>query len=149
MGTRLITSHAFSVCMAQNSHGRGLTSAAACLSIALCTMDEKSIKAPIQEETSRYGTIQTPPCRTDANEDQQYEAYPERFYILAVFAIFCMVQGVAWLTFGTIPTESRQYFGLTDDDVTLLAGSYIAGGWICQSVDSLVRNGVAPPFLVS
>ena len=72
-----------------------------------------------------------------------------RFYILAVFSIFSVAQSIAWLTFGTIPNESHQYFGLTDDDITLLAGMYnvlLKGAW-----PRMMQNYVwplAPPFLL-
>ena len=86
---------------------------------------ERSIKAPIiSEEPPRYGAIQSPPSPTGSNPEEEYKAYPARFYILAVFSVFSVVQSLAWLTFGTIPNESHQYFGLTDDDITLLAGMY-------------------------
>ena len=85
-------------------------------------MDEdRSIKAPISDEPPRYGSIQPPPTPTDAKEDR-YKVYPGRFYVLAVFAILTLVQSFGWLTFGTIPRESYQYFGLTDNDITILAG---------------------------
>ena len=87
--------------------------------------EERSIKAPMSQEPPRYGAIQSPPSPTDSNVEDEYKVYPSRFYILTVFAIFSMIQSLAWLTFGTIPNESHQYFGLTDDDITLLAGRSI------------------------
>lgn len=84
--------------------------------------EERSIKAV---EPPRYGAIQSPSSPTGSNEEEEYKVYPGRFYILAVFAIFSVIQSLAWLTFGTIPNESQQYFGLTDDDITLLAGRMI------------------------
>ena len=86
---------------------------------------ERSIKAPICQEPPRYGAIQSPPSPTGSNTiEAEYKAYPARFYILAVFSIFSVIQSLAWLTFGTIPNESQQYFGLSDDDITLLAGKH-------------------------
>jgi hypothetical protein len=85
---------------------------------------DKERSPVISEEPPRYGTVQSPPSPTGSNVEVEYKAYPARFYILAVFSIFSMVQSLAWLTFGTIPNESHQYFGLTDDDITLLAGMY-------------------------
>ena len=54
--------------------------------------------------------------------DQQYKAHPGRFYVLVVFSLFALVQSLGWLTFGTIPDESYTELGLTDDDITLIAG---------------------------
>ena len=54
----------------------------------------------------------------------QFKVYPGRLYILTVFTLFALVQGFAWITFGTIPDESYASFGLTEDDITLLAGNY-------------------------
>ena len=41
---------------------------------------------------------------------------------MTVLALLALHQNVVWMTFGTIPNESYQRFGLTDDDVTLIAG---------------------------
>ena len=55
-----------------------------------------------------------------------FKVYPGRFYVLAVLALLAIQQNVAWMTFGTIPDESYKHFGLSDDDITLLAGrSYL------------------------
>ena len=68
------------------------------------------------EEPPTYGSIQQP-----ALEDR-YKVYPGRFYVLTVFSLFALVQSLGWLTFGTIPSESYREFGLTYDDITLIAG---------------------------
>ena len=57
---------------------------------------------------------------------QQCQQHPGRFYVLVVFSLFALVQSLGWLTFGTIPNESYIELGLADDDVTLIAGIYIA-----------------------
>ena len=69
------------------------------------------------EEPPIYASVQWP---SPAN---QYKVYPGRFYILTVFTLFALVQSLAWITFGTIPNESNAYFGLTEDDITLIAGT--------------------------
>ena len=87
---------------------------------------------PFNKEPSKlYGTVQQPPtAAVQASDESQdgvddYKVYPQRFYVLALFSLFSMVQSMAWLTFGTIPNESLKYFGLTDDDVTLIAGTVL------------------------
>ena len=77
------------------------------------------------EERPRYGSIQ------HSAPGDQYKAHPGRFYVLTVFSLFALVQSLGWLTFGTIPDESYKELGLTDIDITLIAG--IANG---------VANGV-------
>lgn len=52
-----------------------------------------------------------------------YKVYPGRFYVLIAFALLAGQQALSWMTFGTIPNEAFKYFGLTDDDVTLLSGT--------------------------
>ena len=67
------------------------------------------------------GSIQQCQQHSEAG-DQQYRAHPGRFYVLVVFSLFALVQSLGWLTFGTIPNESYTELGLTDDDITLIAG---------------------------
>ena len=70
-----------------------------------------------------YGVQSPPPPYHDSDERQTRRVYPGRFYVLMVLAFLALQQNVAWMTFGTIPNESYQHFGLTDDDVTLIAGN--------------------------
>ena len=81
------------------------------------------IKGPIPEDPTIYASVRWPSPATN-----QYKVYPGRFYILTVFTLFALVQGLAWITFGTIPNESYTSFGLTENNITLLAGNcmYIA-----------------------
>ena len=52
----------------------------------------------------------------------QYNTYPGRYYVLIVTALLCMQQNIAWLTFGPIPEEAKDKYGLTDIEITLLPG---------------------------
>lgn len=60
-----------------------------------------------------------------AAEEAPYKVYPGRFYVLIAFALLAGQQALSWMTFGTIPNESYQHFGLTDDEVTLLSGKIL------------------------
>lgn len=72
-----------------------------------------------------YGVQSPPPPYSEPAEDpQKCRVYPGRFYVLMVLAFLALHQNVAWMTFGTIPNESYQHFGLTDDEVTIIAGKY-------------------------
>ena len=55
-------------------------------------------------------------------QTRKYEVYPGRFYVLIAFALLALQQNLAWMTFGTIPDESYKHFGLSDNEITLLAG---------------------------
>lgn len=50
----------------------------------------------------------------------QYRSYPGRFYVLMVTALLAMHQNTAWLTFGPVPVEAKEAYGLTDVELTLL-----------------------------
>ena len=39
-----------------------------------------------------------------------------------VLAFLALQQNLAWMTFGTIPNESYEHFGLSDDEITILSG---------------------------
>ncbi len=72
-----------------------------------------------------YGVQSPPPPYSEQDkiiERQKCRVYPGRFYVLMVLVFLALQQNVAWMTFGTIPNESYQHFGLTDDDVTIIAG---------------------------
>ena len=106
-------------------------------------MDDREISLRRSEEPPKYGSVQSPILVSGTREDGDYKVYLGRFYVLIVFALLTIVQSLAWLTFGTIPNESYEYFGLTDDDVTLLAGR--------SSVSSVTnitvyRRPTAPPI---
>lgn len=72
-----------------------------------------------------YGVQSPPPYSEQKKELQKWRVYPGRFYVLMVLAFLALQQNVAWMTFGTIPNESYQHFGLTDDDITIIAGKII------------------------
>ena len=61
-------------------------------------------------------SLQTP--RTGPRS--QYRSYPGRFYVLMVTALLAMHQNTAWLTFGPVPQEAKDKYGLTDAELTLL-----------------------------
>ena len=77
---------------------------------------------PILRRASYGVQSPLPPYSEQAKESQKCRVYPGRFYVLMVLAFLALHQTVAWMTFGTIPNESYQHFGLTDDDITLIAG---------------------------
>ena len=54
----------------------------------------------------------------------EYRTYLGRYYVLIVAALLCMQQNLAWLTFGPIPQEAKDKYGLTDIEITLLSGSF-------------------------
>ena len=81
--------------------------------------EESPLKAGVSaKEPPRYGSLQSPSPATE------HRVYPGRFYVLAVFTLVVLLQSFAWMTFGTIPNETYAHFGLTDDDITLIAGIY-------------------------
>ena len=89
--------------------------------------DEKIpvIKQDSPSEPPRYGSLQSPSL-TAGGSTSSYKVYPGRFYVLTVFTLLVLLQSFAWMTFGTIPVESDLYFGLNDDDVTLIAGKHMS-----------------------
>ena len=86
-------------------------------------MDDENKKITTNEPP-RYGSLQTP---SPPSSGDSYKVYPGRFYVLIVFTLVVLLQSFAWMTFGTIPDESLKHFGLTDDDIALIAGksSYV------------------------
>ena len=47
----------------------------------------------------------------------QYRTYPGRYYVLIVAALLCMHQCLVWITFGPIPDEAKDRYGLTDIEI--------------------------------
>ena len=92
------------------------------------TMDDENTKMT-SKEPPRYGSLQTPSPPSGADS---HKVYPGRFYVLAVFTLVVLLQSLAWMTFGTIPTESFKHFGLTDDDIALIAGIALLYRSICD-----------------
>ena len=82
-----------------------------------------------EDKQPRYDSIQ------HSAPEEQYKVHPGRFYVLTVFSLFALVQSLGWLTFGTIPDESYKEFGLTDDDITLIAGI----GVFLESIEWLAK----------
>ena len=75
-----------------------------------------------ERRITRYGSVQQCRSRQSAHPGGQYRAHPGRFYVLTAFSLFALVQSLGWLTFGAIPDESYRELGMTDNDVTLIAG---------------------------
>ena len=79
-------------------------------------------------EPGTYPNLQVPDAPSEsckvsqAGAEAQYRTYPGRFYVLIVTALLCMQQNIAWLTFGPIPQEAKDKYGLTDIEITLLPG---------------------------
>ena len=82
-------------------------------------MDDENTQLA-SKEPPKYGSVQSP---SPVSETSTYKLYPGRFYVLTVFTLLVLLQSFAWMTFGTIPNESYKYFGLSDDEVTLIAGT--------------------------
>lgn len=57
-----------------------------------------------------------------AQSADSFTTYVARYYVLTVFSLLAAHQNTTWMTFGTIPNESKAAFGLSDDSITLLAG---------------------------
>ena len=95
--------------------------------VLYCSMEKDKVIAESDPILGRpgYGVQSPPPPYSEPAEDpQKCRVYPGRFYVLMVLAFLALHQNVAWMTFGTIPNESYQHFGLTDDEVTIIAGKY-------------------------
>lgn len=71
-------------------------------------------------EASEYRGLQI--RDNEGKEVIPYKTYPGRYYVLIVTALFCVQQNIAWLTFGPIPDEARDKYGLSDVEITLLPG---------------------------
>ena len=66
--------------------------------------------------------VYQPITDNDPKNNGQPRTYFGRFYVLIVFSLLAAHQATTWITFGTIPQESFDYFGLTDEEITLIAG---------------------------
>lgn len=62
---------------------------------------------------------------TSVTAGNSFSTYVARYYVLIVFCLLAAQQNTTWMTFGTIPNESYDAFGLSDDAVTVLAGMII------------------------
>ena len=54
---------------------------------------------------------------------RQFRTYLGRYYVIIVAALLCMHQSLVWITFGPIPDEAKDRYGLTDIEITLLPGN--------------------------
>ena len=84
-------------------------------------IENQGVATPLLGEPGNSVQSSPPPPYSVADK-QACRVYPGRFYVLMVLTFLALHQNVAWMTFGTIPNESFQHFGLTDDDVAVIAG---------------------------
>ena len=94
--------------------------------VLVLRMEEKEAISNPALVDPRHSVQSPPPPYSETDNQQQCKVYPGRFYVLMVLAFLALHQNVAWMTFGTIPNESYKHFGLTDDEVTIIAGREIA-----------------------
>ena len=79
-------------------------------------------------DSSKDGLIQnehgttTSTSSSDLKHEPECRLYFGRYYVLMVLAFLALQQNLAWMTFGTIPNESYEHFGLSDDEITILSG---------------------------
>ena len=66
-----------------------------------------------------------PGADQSADEKTQYKTYLGRYFVLTVAALLCTHQCVAWITFGPIPQEASDKYGLSDLEITLLPGKSV------------------------
>jgi hypothetical protein len=52
--------------------------------------------------------------------ESQHRAYTSRYYILTVVSLLAAMQNLGWVTFSPIAGEAKEWYGLTDDEITLL-----------------------------
>ena len=55
-------------------------------------------------------------------EQQEHKTYKGRYYVLTVVSLMAALQSVGWFTFSPIAAEAKQWYGLTDIELTLLPG---------------------------
>ena len=90
-------------------------------------LDHRAIQLPMATDAPESTPILTAQQNgvIPSKKSPDYKVYPGRFYVLIAFALLAGQQALSWMTFGTIPNEAFQHFGLTDDDVTLLSGTQL------------------------
>lgn len=69
-----------------------------------------------------YQASESPKNLHEEEHATSARSYISRYYVLTVFSLLAAHQNTTWMTFGTIPQESYDSFGLSDDGITLLAG---------------------------
>lgn len=67
-------------------------------------------------------------------EGEEHKTYHGRYYVLVVFSLMCAQQNLAWITFSPIGSEAKEWYGLTDIELTLLPGerNYSYNIYYCQ-----------------
>ena len=117
------------VAHAPSMHSLHIPYNACAVFVILVAMENEKVIAESDPILGRsgYGVQSPPPPYSEQEKElQKCRVYPGRFYVLMVLAFLALQQNVAWMMFGTIPNESYQHFGLTDDDITIIAGKKIA-----------------------
>lgn len=92
-------------------------------------MEDNSGSQPLldDQDTDRVNILPGPnwsPRNTsddDSNPQAAVKLYPRRWYILAIFASLCALQGGIWNTWGPISSSSEKVFGWSDADIALLS----------------------------
>ena len=76
--------------------------------------------------------------------------YLGRFYILAVASLLALQQNATWMTFSTIPEQSKNEFDLSDDMITLLAGIFVNVGVPIESacMHIIIISSYVSTFLI-
>lgn len=87
----------------------------------------KSSSGSEPSESSGVVEVTKPSVQQQKSSDCKYRVYSSRYYVLVVTALFAMHQNIAWLTFGPIPDEAKERYGLTDAELTLFPGII---GWL-------------------
>lgn len=60
------------------------------------------------------------------SSEGEHKTYFGRYYVLMVLSLMCGHQNLAWITFGPISSEAKEWYGLTDIELTLLPGEIIS-----------------------
>ena len=70
----------------------------------------------------------------------QFRTYPGRYYVLIVAVLLCMHQCLVWITFGPIPGEAKDGYGLTDIEITLLPGNPFGKNFLAVLVFAIFKS---------
>lgn len=55
----------------------------------------------------------------------EHKTYAGRYYVLTVLSLLSALQNIAWITFSPIVHEAKEWYGLTDIEITLMPGEFI------------------------
>lgn len=110
---------------------------------AASAMDESTPILTERQNGISNGTGPPIPPKKPPSDGYEYKVYPGRFYVLIAFALLAGQQALSWMTFGTIPNETFKHFGLTDDEITLLSGTYSSRS--VQACTCMVESNFSAP----